>query len=155
MVFPIPYGDHKKHQWTSEISPIWHCHKKLLQYAICYKEWQFSNGSRLPRKHSTVLIWPHKIFRLLIISALSSCTVVITCPRCGIHKLNVIATNWELGHLSCLVLVIGQPPKEYHADGFQRLHAISMGAGCVEQVRFWKHPVNCFQSSPLSSCSIP
>jgi len=37
---------------------------------------------------------------------------------------------------SCLVLVIGQPPKEYHADGFQQLHAISKGAGCVEQVSF-------------------
>jgi len=30
-----------------------------------------------------------------------------------------------------------------------------MGASCVEQVSFWKHPANCFQSTPLSSCSIP
>jgi len=33
-----------------------------------------------------------------------------------------------------LVLVIGQPPKEYHAEEFQQLHAISTDAGCAEQV---------------------
>jgi len=74
-----------------------------------------------------------------------------------LYYLTFIAYHTLL-HLSiiifCLVLVIGQPPKEYHADGLQQLHAISMGVGCIEQVSYWKRPANCFQSSPLSSCSI-
>jgi len=63
----------------------WLCKRRGIIYsydtaiktaAICSKSDNLVIGSRLPKKHSTLLIWLHKIFRLLIISAFSSRTVV-------------------------------------------------------------------------------
>ena len=89
---------HRRSPWPIATDPIPIQHYGKNCYSTFLTTPVYWMGHAYRKKQSILLIWRHKIFRLLTISALLSCTAEIICPRCGHLSTNSITlspiVNW-------------------------------------------------------------